>query len=82
MRGNISGFIVAIVSSVLIGIIIMEYMLNSVKDIVGNNTVALSHINQITNIAYISLFFVAFIGFVVSARYILDVIGGRPEGGM
>jgi len=81
MRGNIAGFIVALVSAVIIGIVIMIYMVDAAKDAAGNDSQAIAQIDKITNIAYIALFFAAFVGFVVAAKYILDIISGSNKGG-
>ncbi|XRP97811.1 hypothetical protein ACO3UB_08430 (plasmid) [Methanocaldococcus sp. 16A] len=80
-EGNIAGFVVALISSVIIGIVIMLYMVNAAKEAAGNDTTALAQIDKITNIAYIALFFAGFVGFVVAAKYILDIISGGNKGG-
>ena len=84
MRGNIAGFIVALTTSVIMGIVILVYMVNTAKEVAGNDTEALAQIDKIVNIGYIAMFFAGFIGFVVAARYILDIISGgnKGEGGM
>ncbi|WP_456416662.1 hypothetical protein [Methanocaldococcus sp.] len=81
MEGNIAGFVVALISSVIIGIVIMMYMVGAAKEAAGNDSAALAQIDKIMNIAYIALFFAAFVGFVVAAKYILDIIGGGNKGG-
>jgi small-conductance mechanosensitive channel len=83
--GNMAGFIVATVTAVLIGMIILMYMINTAKDIAGNDSEMLTQINRVSGIANIALFFAVLAGFVIAAKFIIDIVnssGGRGQGGM
>ena len=82
--GNMAGFIVATVTAVLIGMIILMYMINTAKDIAGNDTEMINQIDRVSGIASIALFFAVLAGFVIAAKFIIDIVnGGRGgSGGM
>jgi hypothetical protein len=81
--GNIAGFIVATVTAVIIGAIILMYMISTAKDIAGNNTEMVDFIDKIGNLGEISLFFGALAGFVIAAKFIIDIVNsGKGQGGM
>jgi hypothetical protein len=82
--GNMAGFIVATVTSVLIGMIILMYMINTAKDIAGNDSEMITQIDRVSGIASIALFFAVLAGFVIAAKFIIDIVngGGRGAGGM
>jgi hypothetical protein len=81
--GNIAGFIVATVTAVIIGAIILMYMISTAKDIAGNDTEMVDFIDKIGNLGEISLFFGALAGFVIAAKFIIDIVNsGKNQGGM
>ncbi|WP_292459343.1 hypothetical protein [Methanothermococcus sp.] len=78
--GNMAGFIVATVVAVLIGMIILMYMINTAKDIAGNDTEMLTQIDRVSGIASIALFFAVLAGFVIAAKFIIDIVNGGGKG--